>query len=226
MNWQLPESVSTFGGEIDSLYTLILWITALIFVLVEVALIVFIVRYRHREGRKAAYTHGNTRAELIWTVLPFIIVVFLAFRSGGTWMKVKAVGEKPADALELRIAAKQFEWNVTYPGADGRPGTADDFVKRNQLHVPVGRPVWVTLTSEDVIHSFFLPEFRVKQDAVPGMEIPVWFEATRAGEYTLGCAELCGTGHTRMKGSVTVHEPEAFERWQMEQGSGGTAAGH
>ncbi|HEX6938334.1 MAG TPA: cytochrome c oxidase subunit II [Longimicrobiales bacterium] len=225
MNWQLPENVSTFGGEIDSLYTLILWITAAIFVLVEVALIVFVVRYRHREGRKAAYIHGDTRAEVIWTAVPFAIVVFLAFRSGGTWMEIKAPDAKPADALELRITAKQFEWNVTYPGADGRLGTADDFVKRNQLHIPMGRPIWVTLTSEDVIHSFFLPQFRVKQDAVPGMEVPVWFEATRAGEFTLGCAELCGTGHTRMKGSVTVHEPDAFERWQMEQGSGAGAAG-
>lgn len=226
MNWQLPENVSTFGGEIDSLYTLILWIAAAIFVLVEVALVVFIVRYRHREGRKAAYIHGHTAAEVAWTVIPFAIVVFLAFRSGSTWMKVKAADAKPADALELRITAKQFEWNVTYPGADGRLGTADDFVKRNQLHIPAGRPVWVTLASEDVIHSFFLPQFRVKQDAVPGMEIPVWFEATRAGEFTLGCAELCGTGHTRMKGSVTVHEPEAFERWQTEQGPGaGTGGG-
>ncbi len=221
MNWQLPENVATFGGEADSLYTIILAITAIVFVLVEVALVVFVVRYRHREGRRAAYIHGNTSAEVIWTLIPLVIVLFLAFRSGNAWTRLKAVGEKPEGALELRIAAKQFEWNVTYPGADGRLGTSDDFVKRNQLHIPVGRPVWVTLTAEDVIHSFFLPHFRVKQDAVPGMEIPVWFEATHVGEFVLGCAELCGTGHTRMMGSVTVHEADAFEQWQKEQGSDG-----
>lgn len=217
MNELLPQNVSTFGGEIDSLYYTILWITAAIFVIVEAALIVFIFRYRHREGRKAAFIHGNTRAEVVWTVIPFLIVVFLAARSTGTWLDIKAAERIPADALELQITAKQFEWNVTYPGADGRPGTADDFTRRNQLHLPVGRPVRVNLASEDVIHSFFLPEFRVKQDAVPGMVVPVWFEATQVGEFALGCAELCGTGHTRMKGSVTVHSAEDFERWQQEQ---------
>lgn len=224
MNWQLPENVSTFGGEIDSLYVLILWITAAIFILVEAALVLFVIRYRHREGRKAAYIHGHTRAEVIWTVIPFAIVVFLAFKSAGTWMHVKSADAMPANALELRVTAKQFEWNVTYPGADGAIDTEDDFVVRNQLHIPVGRPVRLTLSAEDVIHSFFLPEFRVKQDAVPGMEIPVWFEATRAGEFMLGCAELCGTGHTRMKGEVTVHETADFERWHAEQGSAGSQA--
>jgi cytochrome c oxidase subunit II len=98
--------------------------------------------------------------------------------------------------LEVAVAAKQFEWNVTYPGPDGVLGTADDFTRRNQLHLPVGRVVHVHLTAEDVIHSFFLPEFRVKQDAVPGMRIPVWFEATRTGTFMLGCAELCGMATT------------------------------
>jgi cytochrome c oxidase subunit 2 len=114
--------------------------------------------------------------------------------------------------------AKQFEWNVTYPGPDGRLGTEDDFVRRNQLHIPVGRVVHVHLGAEDVIHSFFLPEFRVKQDAVPGRRQPVWFEAMETGTYTLGCAELCGLGHYRMRGTVTVHEADAFDSWQQSSG--------
>ena len=217
MNWSLPESVSTFGAEIDSIYYLILAITGVIFFAVEALLVYFIIRYRHKEGRKAAFIHGNARAEVIWTVIPFLILVFLAFKSREVWVAVKDPARFPADALELRVAAKQFEWNVTYPGPDGRLDTGDDFVRRGQLRIPVNRPVRVTLTAEDVIHSFFLPEFRVKQDAVPGMEIPVWFEATRTGEFVLGCAELCGLGHYRMKGTVTVHTAEEFDAWQREQ---------
>lgn len=224
MNWSLPESVSTFGAEIDSIYYLILGITAVIFFAVEALLIYFIIRYRHKEGRKAAYIHGSTRAEVIWTAIPFLILVILAFQSRSVWLSVKDPARIPPDALELRVTAKQFEWNVTYPGVDGRLGTTDDFVRRSQLRIPVDRPVRITLTAEDVIHSFFLPEFRVKQDAVPGMEIPVWFQATRTGEFVLGCAELCGLGHYRMRGTVTVHTAEEFDAWQREQSAQAGAA--
>jgi len=224
MNWSLPENVSTFGAQVDSIYYLILGITAVIFFAVEALLVYFIIRYRHKEGRKAAYIHGNTRAEVIWTLVPFLIILFVAFRSREVWLEVKDPERMPPGALELRVAAKQFEWNVTYPGPDERLGTADDFVRRGQLRVPVNRPVRVTLASEDVIHSFFLPEFRVKQDAVPGMEIPVWFQATRTGEFTLGCAELCGLGHYRMRGTVTVQTAEEFAAWQREQSQAGLAA--
>lgn len=219
-NWLLPEPVSTFGSEIDSIYYLILVITAVIFVIVEVALVVFMVKYRHREGRRAEYSHGNTKLEVVWTVVPFILVMVIAWMSMRVWIEAKVAdrGHVSADALPLRVAAKQFEWNVTYPGLDGELDTADDFVKRNQLHLPVGRAVRIDLTSEDVIHSFFLPDFRVKQDAVPGMVIPVWFQPTAVGEYPLGCAELCGLGHYRMRGSVTVHEVEAFDSWMLQEG--------
>lgn len=217
MQWGFPESVSTFGAEIDSIYTLILYVTGVMFVIVEAALIYFIVRYRRREGQKAEFIHGHKGAEILWTAVPFVLVGLLAFRSADTWLQVKGVDNAPDDAIELRVAAKQFEWNVTYPGPDGRLDTDDDFVDRNALHIPVGRAVRVMLESEDVIHSFFLPEFRVKQDVVPGMQTAVWFEATRTGEFVLGCAELCGLGHYRMRGTVTVQEPEAFERWQREE---------
>ncbi|MFW6201071.1 MAG: cytochrome c oxidase subunit II [Gemmatimonadota bacterium] len=217
MQWGFPESVSTFGSEIDSIYTLILYVTGAMFVIVEAALIYFVVRYRRREERKAEYIEGHRGAEILWTAVPFLLVGLLAFRSADTWLDVKGADTVPPDALEIAVAASQFEWNVTYPGPDGRLGTDDDIADRNELNIPVDRPVRVTLTAEDVIHSFFLPEFRVKQDAVPGMETHVWFEATRTGDYVLGCAELCGLGHYRMRGTVTVHEPDAFERWQQEE---------
>lgn len=218
--WTLEPSVSTFGAEIDWMYYAILAITGVIFLGVELALIGFVIRYRHREGRKAEYIHGNVAAEVIWTVVPFFIVLWIGFASRNVWKQVKDPNEFPQPGLELKVAAKQFEWNVTYPGPDGRLGTGDDFVKRNQLHVPVGQPILVHLSSEDVIHSFFLPHFRLKQDAVPGMEIKVWFEATEPGDYPLACAELCGLGHYKMRASVTVHPAREFEQWQQSEAMG------
>ena len=225
--WMLPEPVSTFGGEIDALYYMILAITGAIFVIVEVALIVFIIRYRRREGRKAAYSHGNKVAEMVWTVIPFVLVLYIAYQSNDVWLETK-VAERALEnesAIPIRVSGKQFEWNITYSGPDEELDTGDDFVVRNQLHVPVGRSVRIELTSEDVIHSFFLPELRVKQDAVPGMLIPVWFQATEAGQYTLACAELCGLGHYRMRASMTVHELDDYDRWMAEASGEGEEPG-
>lgn len=218
MTHWFPIAVSSYGGEIDRLFYIILVITGLIFALVYGALIYIILRYRHREGRTAFHIHGNTRAEVIWTAIPFIIVLFIAGVSMGPWLRIRDYDRFPAPDLEVEVTAKQFEWNVTYPGADNRLGTADDFTRRNQLHLPVDRVVHVHLGAEDVIHSFFLPEFRVKQDAVPGMRIPVWFEATQTGTYILGCAELCGLGHYRMRGTVTVHDGAEFDSWSAARG--------
>ncbi len=211
----LPEGVSSYSGEIDGLFHLILWITGIIFVVVEALLLFFLFRYRHREGRRAHYTHGNNRLEVIWTIIPAVICVVLALLSRRSWAEIKQ--RMPSDALQIEITAEQFAWNIRYPGPDGRFGTADDVVTLNQLHFPVGRPVVATLRSKDVIHSFFLPEFRVKQDAVPGMSTRIWFDAMRVGHWEIACAELCGLGHYRMKGFVTVEAPEDFQEWLKEQ---------
>jgi cytochrome c oxidase subunit 2 len=214
------------GGEIDSIYYMILVITGVIFLFVEVALVFFILRYRRREGRAASYVHGHTKTEIVWTVIPLLLVVWIAWSSASVWMEAKASDRShdPASAYPLRVTAKQFEWTVTYPGPDGRLDSDDDFVKLNQLHLPVDRDIRVELRSEDVIHSFFLPEFRVKQDAVPGMMIPVWFRPTVTGEFPLACAELCGVGHTTMNATVTVHDQEGFDRWNSEEATVPAAA--
>lgn len=217
MNSLLPEALSSFAGRIDSLFMLILVITGIVFVLVEIALIVFVLRWRHREGRRAEFVHGNNRLEIGWTAVTAVIVLGLAFLSRGLWLDLKHPDHFPQPDLEVGVHASQFEWNVTYPGPDGAIGTADDFVRRNQLHVPAGAIIRVVLTAEDVIHSFFLPEMRVKQDAVPGMRIPTWFEATTPGTYSIGCAELCGLGHYRMRGTLTVHTTASFDEWQQTQ---------
>jgi cytochrome c oxidase subunit 2 len=218
LSWMLPPGASTFVGEIDWLYYLILVITGIAFVVVEVALVVFLIRYRARPGRKATYIHGSTRAEIIWTSVTAVAVVVIGLLSAPAWNRIKGRHGPPADAMQLGIAAKQFEWNVTYPGADGRMGTGDDYTIRGQLHVPVNRAVVAMLTSEDAIHSFFVPAFRIKQDAVPGMHIRVWFQPTKVGTYELGCAELCGLGHYRMRAMVTVHTQEDYDSWAAQQG--------
>ncbi len=212
---RLPEGVSSYSGRVDAIFRLILWITGIIFVIVEVLLLFFLFRYRHREGRRAHYTHGNNRVEVIWTIVPAVICVVLALLSRRSWAEIKQ--QMPKDAMQIEILAEQFAWNIRYPGPDGKFETADDVVTLNQLHFPVGRPVVATLRSKDVIHSFFLPEFRVKQDAVPGMSTRIWFDAMRVGRWEIACAELCGLGHYRMKGFVTVEAPEEFEKWLKEQ---------
>lgn len=217
-DWLLPPGASTFVGEIDPLYNWILAITGVAFVLVEVTLVWFLVRYRARPGRRARHTHGDVRAEYVWTAVTAVVVVWVGLASAGGWHRIKGYDSVPADAIPLHILARQFEWHVTYPGTGGRLGDADDFTVRGQLHVPVNRPVVATLEAEDVIHSFFVPQFRIKQDAVPGMHIRVWFQPTRVGTFELGCAELCGLGHYRMRAVVTVHEQADYDRWVAERG--------
>ncbi|HWP38259.1 MAG TPA: cytochrome c oxidase subunit II [Gemmatimonadales bacterium] len=217
MDWMLPPAFSTFAPDIDRIYYVILVLTAIAFVIVEAGLIWFVIKYRGRPDRKAYYTHGNATAEIVWTAVPAVTVVVLGIMSGPIWNKVKGRDSVPADAMPVGVRAQQFEWHVTYPGADGALGSADDFTVRNQLHVVVNRPTVVMLTAEDVIHSFFVPAFRLKQDAVPGMEIRVWFEPTQTGRFELACAELCGLGHYRMKAFVEVHTQEDYQRWLAEQ---------
>ncbi len=216
-SWLMPPTVSTYGPALDHMYYVILWITGIVFFATEITLLVFMVKYRHKEGRKAEYIHGSNKAEVVWTAIPFVIVMGLAFYSKGLWDEIRDPDRIPADAYPIHVMGAQFEWTATYAGADGQFGTSDDFTSLNALHMAVDQPVVVQLEAEDVIHSFFLPQFRVKQDAVPGMTIPVWFEATRTGEFTLACAELCGLGHYRMGGTVIVHSQADFQDWLAEQ---------
>jgi len=216
-SWLLPETASTFGPELDRMYYIILVITGVVFVATELLLVYFLWKYRHREGRRADPVHGNVKAEIVWTAVPFLIVLSIAFASRDSWDRIKNPANTPSDAWEVRVVASQFEWNATYAGSDGTLDTADDFTVRNRLFVPVDRAVKVQLRSEDVIHSFFLPQMRVKQDVVPGMAISVWFQPTETGDFTIGCAELCGLGHTRMKGTLTVQSAAEHQSWLAEQ---------
>ncbi len=217
---RLPAAESSFAGDIDGIFRLILWITGIIFVIVEALLVFFVIRYRHKEGHRAHYTHGNNRLEVIWTIVPAVICVVLALLSRRLWADIKQ--RMPEDAMQIEVTAEQFAWNIRYPGPDGKFGTPDDIVTLNQLHFPVSKKVVVNLHSKDVIHSFFLPEFRVKQDAVPGMTTKVWFDAAHVGHWEIACAELCGLGHYRMKGFLTADSPEDYAKWLAEQAAAGT----
>jgi cytochrome c oxidase subunit 2 len=223
LNWLdwLPENVSTYGADVDGVIALIWYTTVVWFLLTFGTLGAFLILYRRRRGRPAAHVRGERLREAAWVLVPVAVVLvldlWLDVRGAPVWARVKI--DRPAAELTLQVTGRQFNWEVVYPGPDGRFGTADDRQLIDELHVPVNRPVRVVLRSKDVVHSFFLPNFRLKQDAVPGRDIEGWFEATKTGTYELSCAMLCGLGHSGMKAYLHVHPPEAWERWVAEQWS-------
>jgi cytochrome c oxidase subunit 2 len=213
LSW-LPENVSTYGPEIDRLFTVIYYVTGATFFAVQITLLVFLFLYRHRDGRRATYTHGNTALEIAWTIAPAVLLVILAFVSRSTWAEIK--GRVPPSDVLLQVTAKQFNWEIAYPGPDGKLGTPDDVTMDNDVHVPVNKTIRLVLKSRDVIHSFFVPSLRFKQDMVPGHEIPAWFKVTKAGKYEIPCAELCGFGHSGMRGWLYVHAQDEYDAWARE----------
>jgi cytochrome c oxidase subunit II len=215
---------STFGREIDSLFLIILFITGIVFIGTQVVLVWAMHRFadeRDAQGRplrKADYFHGSQRLEVIWTIIPAAILVFIALYQMGTWAQIKFRSAAPKVPPLAEITGRQFQWVMRYPGPDGRLNTRDDLVVVDDLHFVMNKTALIHLKSSDVLHSFFLPQLRMKQDAVPGLTIPVWFDADTPGEYELVCAELCGWGHYKMRGRVTVHETdEQFQKWLDEK---------
>ncbi len=214
----LPKNVGTFTG-VDTLFYVILAVTGFFFLLTEGLLVYFLLKYRARKGAKPVHTHGNHALELAWTFIPGLILFCLAVFQTGTWGAIKYKGEFPkeADSLVVQVFAKQFEWHFRYPGPDGEFGTADDVTKLGEMHVPVGRNVIVKLRTRDVLHSFWLPNVRLKQDLLPGQTIPQWFQIVEPGRYEIVCAELCGIGHTTMRGILVAESQEEFEAWLQKQ---------
>jgi len=213
-----PENVSTFGGSIDHVFWLILYIVGFFFVVAQVLLVYFVVRYRRRGNAPAFYNRGDTPREAAWVLVPAVIV--LCFDLGidavghRAWELVK--GAPPPAQVEVKVSAKQFNWDFTYPDAAGKLDAADSVTVENELHVPVGKVVRLTLTSEDVIHSLWVPNLRLKQDVVPGRTIVAWFEATKPGHYEIGCTELCGFGHYSMHADLFVHTEADYAKWRAE----------
>jgi len=209
MSW-LPENISADGGDMDFLFYVIYYITSATFILVAVCMVAFLILYRQKPGVRATYTHGNNTLEIIWTITPAIFLVVIMLLSQPSWAKFKL--DRPANPdVRIGVIAKQFNWIVVYPGPDGKLGTKDDVKLDNQVNVPVNKTVLISMTGQDVIHSFFIPQARVKQDIVPGRETAVWFKPIKTGKFEIPCAELCGMGHSGMNGELVVHTAESYK---------------
>jgi cytochrome c oxidase subunit II len=198
----LPDRASTLAGEVDTLFLTLVAITAFFSSLIFLLILYFSIRYRRRPGRShAAPAENNIFLELFWTGVP-ICITFLLFMWGASlFMRAR---QPPSNAMSIYIVGKQWMWKVQHP--EGRR-------EIGELHIPVGRPVKLVMASQDVIHDFFIPAFRIKQDVVPGRYTAMWFEATKVGEYHLFCSQYCGTQHSGMGGKVVVMEPRDFEEW-------------
>jgi len=208
-------------------------VTGLVFIATNLLLAFFAWRYQDKPGAQAAYWHHNARLEWTWTLITAGIMFMFLFHALGLWASIQKT--PPADAMLVEVVGQQFAWNIRYPGKDGifgrtdpklvdpggfnfigldksDPNAADDVVMpQNQLYLATDQPVRVRIRSLDVIHSFFLPNFRVKQDAMPGMAIEIWFTPKQAGDYEIACAEHCGLGHYRMRGQVHVVQADALD---------------
>ncbi len=231
----LPELASD-RGYLDTLYYVILGITGVAYIAFQIALGYVIWRYRgDRPGASSSHWHESHRLELTWTLGTAVILVPIVLTGLSQWNRVRAAA--PDDAITVIAVGAQFQWDFQYPGADGEFGrfdpalyaidnqigldesdaaATDDWVLTNQLVLPVGRPARILMRSKDVQHAFFLPNFRVKQDLVPGMTTEVWFTPTKTGSYEIACAELCGLGHYRMRAFLEVMDEADYANWLVE----------
>lgn len=200
-----PQQASTTAGQVDALYLFLVLISTFFSLLIAILIIYFAVRYRSSAGHKAEQIHGSTLLEIVWTVIPLGISMVIFVWGAALFFHQQ---RPPTHGLQVYGVAKQWMWKFEYPGGQR---------EINSLHVPMGEPVTVTLISEDVIHSFFVPAFRVKQDVLPNRYRTAWFEATVPGTYHLFCSQYCGTDHSAMIGEVVVMKPEDFAAW-MESG--------
>jgi cytochrome c oxidase subunit 2 len=247
-SYQLPLA-SEHGDRYEQLFWATTWVTVAVFVLTHIALFVFSFKYQYKEGRKAAFYPDNTKLEIIWTIIPAIVLTILVFGGFRVWTDI--TGESPEDPEVLELMGYQFAWEARYTGPDGKLGdfdyrnisalnqmgidfsdesAYDDFIARD-IYLPKGKPVEIKIRARDVIHSVYLPHFRQKMDAVPGMPTRMWFVPTKTTaemreelnnpdfNYELACAEVCGRGHFSMRKTVVVLEPEEYARWYAEQES-------
>jgi cytochrome c oxidase subunit 2 len=209
----IPEQASTMASDVDQLYWFIIGVTAFFGILVCVLVVYFAVKYRTDDPLKVgAPITGSIPLELAWSVIPFLISVVIFVWASQVFFDLY---RPPDQTLEIYATGKRWMWKFQH--LDGK-------AEINTLHVPVGRPVKVTFTSEDVLHSLYFPSFRTKADAIPGRYSTVWFEATKTGEWHIFCAEYCGTRHSGMIGTVTVMEPAAYQAWLSGNEGGGTLA--
>lgn len=240
--YYMPPDYSAHGGELDALNAYVHWLMLILFIGWGVLFTFMLFRFRRSRNPKAVY-HGTKSHASKWAEIGVFVVecVLLFGISIPAWSRWTTRPTKAEKAMEIRVVAEQFAWNIHYPGADGvfgkadvnhvsasnplgldpnDPSAKDDVATLNQLHLEVNRPVVIRISSKDVIHSFSLPYMRVKQDATPGMEVPVHFTPVKtsgAETWEIACAQLCGLGHYRMKGQFQVHTKGDFDKWMAQQ---------
>jgi len=241
----LPIQASRHAQEIDQMIGLVHWLMLVLFVGWGAFFCFVLYRFRKSASPTASYAGAKGKmAKKVEIAVAAVEAVLLLFYAIPSW--AGRVGSVPAEneAVVVHVVAEQFAWNVHYPGPDGQfgrteigriaaenpigldrndPNAKDDITTINQLTIPVDRPILIHLSTKDVIHSFSLFEMRVKQDAIPGMNIPVWFIPSRIGEYEIGCSQLCGLGHFRMRGFVSVKSDADFKTWLQQEAPGAQA---
>jgi cytochrome c oxidase subunit 2 len=208
-----PEQASTLAPQVDALYFFLIALTAFFTLLISAMVVYFAVKYRRTSSDQVGVPiHGNLTLEMTWTIIPLIIVLFIF---GWSARLFYTIARPPAQTLDVYVVGKQWMWKFQHP--DGR-------AEVNELHVPVGTSVKLTMTSQDVIHDVYIPDFRVKADVLPGVYTHLWFKATTPGRYRLFCAEYCGTNHSGMVGWVIVQERAEYEQWLAGGGAQGSMA--
>ncbi len=204
----MPPGQSTIAPEVDALFNFILYSAIVFFAIVVLTIVYFVIRYRRRG--KEELTSGvtqNLKLEILWTAIPIILVVIVFFWGFRVYLKMYV---SPKDAYEIKVTGQQWFWSFNYPNG---ASTVNDLV------VPVGKPIRLLMSSKDVIHSFYVPDFRIKMDVLPNRYTGIWFEAPEVGEHNLFCAEYCGTSHSDMIGRVRVLGEYEFDQW-IQEGAG------
>ena len=231
--WWFPVSISEHGEAIDKQFIRTAWVVAFAFVSSQLALAYAIVRYGQKGNERAVYSHGNNKLEVIWTLITAVIFVVLAVLGQIVWYSLHITEAAPG-AVQVNVVGQQFQWNFHYPGKDQILGKTDakfindgslnfvgidpddasgkDDIQLSTLIVPENRPVSIKLRSKDVIHDLFIPALRIKQDAVPGMNVAMHFTAMKAGKYEIACAELCGSLHYNMKTFMLVLPQDEYNK--------------
>ncbi len=197
-----PEKASTIAGRVDLLFLFLVAVAGFFSVLIFTLVLIFAIRYRRRvSNQTAVQIHGSTALEIVWTVIPLALTMVMFGWGAALYLRN---ARAPSGSLEIYVVAKQWMWKLQHPEGNR---------EINELHVPSGVPIRLVMTSEDVIHSFYVPAFRIKQDVLPDRYTTMWFQPTRPGKYHLFCAEYCGTEHSAMGGWIHVMEPADYEKW-------------
>lgn len=238
-NWWMMPNASAHGAEVDHLINVLHWFMGALFVGWGIFFAYCLIRFRDKDGAKAIYEPiKGTASKYLEIGVALFEVFLLVGLSVPVWAKLKTEFPADKDALRIRVVAEQFAWNFHYAGADGKMGKSsaelmtrmnslgvdendpngkDDIFTLGEVHVPVNKPVVLDITSKDVIHSFGVPALRLKQDAIPGMKFPIWFEAITPGAYDIACSQLCGFGHYSMGAKVYVDTAEQYNAWMAER---------